>query len=233
MRGQLFLLPNSLGGNSPEDVIPGNVIGKIKELNHFIVENERNARRWIIKCGYEKSIDEIRFFVLNKHTPKSELHDFIKPCLNGLDVGVISEAGVPGIADPGAEIVAIAHKNNIPVKPLTGPSSILLALMASGLNGQSFSFHGYLPVQSNDRKNSLKKLESEAKKTGTTQIFIETPYRNDAMLDSIKKTCQSATLLCIACDITMESEYIKTMNIGRWKKERVDLKKRPCIFLLQ
>lgn len=232
MKGTLYLIPNTLGGDKTTDVIPGGVISKLKELNHFIVENERNARRFLIKCGYSKPIDDINFFLLNKYTTKAEKHEYIKLCREGTDLGVISEAGLPGIADPGAEIVSLAHFTGIHVVPLTGPSSILLALMASGMNGQLFSFHGYLPVKPHERKNKIRELETETKKTGVTQIFIETPYRNNALLEALKETCLDNTRLCIACDITLPGEFIKSQNIIAWKKERVDLHKRPCIFLL-
>lgn len=213
-------------------VIPGKVTEIMRNLDHFIVENERNARRFLIKCGYHKSIDKIKFFILNKHTEKNDKNTFLDPCLSGQDMGVISEAGVPGVADPGAEIVAMAHKRKIVIVPLSGPSSIILALMASGMNGQQFCFHGYLPVKTPERKNRIRQLESEAKRSGYTQIFIETPYRNNALLDSLKDACHPDTFLCIACDITLPAEFIKTMRIREWKKERVDLKKRPSIFLL-
>lgn len=232
MSGKLYLIPNTLGGDDPELVIPGKVLQIMKELDHFIVENERNARRFLIKCGYEKKIDDIRFFILNKHTRNDEKNNFLKPCMEGEDMGIISEAGVPGVADPGAEIVSRAHIRKITTIPLTGPSSVILALMASGLNGQQFSFHGYLPVKPHERKQKIKYLETEAKKTNSTQIFIETPYRNDALFSSLKETCNPNTLLCLACDITLPTEYIKTMKLRDWKKERVDLRKRPCIFLL-
>ncbi len=231
MSAKLYLIPNTLGGDDPENVIPAGVLDVLKELDHFIVENERNARRFLIRCGYKKSIDNIQFFLLNKHTKKNEIHGFLEPCIKGANMGVISEAGVPGIADPGAEVVAIAHKRKIKVIPLTGPSSVVLALMASGLNGQQFCFNGYLPVKPQERKDRIRQLEAETNKTGITQIFIETPYRNNVLFEALINTCRPETLLCIACDITLSGEYIKTMKIREWKKERVDLNKRPCIFL--
>lgn len=232
IKGKLYLVPNTLGGDDPDQVIPDKVLEIMRNLDYFIVENERNARRFLIKCGYQKSIDNIKFFILNKHTPQNEINTFLNPCFDGQDMGIISEAGVPGVADPGVEITSMAHKRKIDVVPLSGPSSIIMALMASGMNGQQFCFHGYLPVKTPERKNKIRQLESEAKKTGYTQLFIETPYRNNALLDSLKATCRPDTLLCIACDITRPAEFIKTMKIKDWKKERVDLKKRPSIFLL-
>lgn len=232
IKGKLYLVPNALGGDDPYQVIPDKVLEIMRNLDYFIVENERNARRFLIKCGYQKSIDNIKFFILNKHTPRNEINTFLNPCFDGQDMGIISEAGVPGVADPGMEITSMAHKRKIDIVPLSGPSSIIMALMASGMNGQQFCFHGYLPVKTPERKNKIRQLESEAKKTGYTQLFIETPYRNNALLDSLKATCRPDTYLCIACDITMPTEYIRTMKIKDWKKERVDLKKRPSIFLL-
>ncbi|MFW5819760.1 MAG: SAM-dependent methyltransferase [Bacteroidota bacterium] len=232
MKGKIYLIPNTLGGENPNDVIPTGVLEILRDLDHFIVENEKSARRFLIKCGYQKPIDDLSFFVLNKHTSKEEINTFLHPCLNGQDMGIISEAGVPGVADPGSDIVAMAHKAKITVVPLSGPSSIILALMASGMNGQHFCFHGYLPVKPHERKSKIRQLEAEAKRTGFTQIFIETPYRNNAVFESLKETCRPDTSLCIACDITMPTEFIKTLTIREWKKERVDLKKRPSIFLL-
>lgn len=232
MKGTLYLLPNTLGGDDHTLVIPSGVIETLNSLNHFIVENERNARRFLIKCGYNKPIDDIKFFLLNKHTTRKEKIQYIKVCTEGTPMGVISEAGLPGIADPGAEIVSLAHNSNIDIVPLTGPSSIFLALMASGMNGQQFRFHGYLPVKPHERKIKIRELENDLRKTSATQIFIETPYRNNNLLQALKENCNPGTRLCIACDITLPTEYIKTLKIAEWKKERVDLHKRPCIFLI-
>lgn len=232
MSAKLYLIPNTLGGDNPDEVIPAGVLSLIHELQYFIVENERNARRFLIKCGYNKPIDDIHFYILNKHTQTDEKKEYLKLCATGKDMGIITEAGLPGIADPGAEIVDMAHKKNIRVIPLTGPSSILLALIASGLNGQEFTFHGYLPVNSLERKNKIKDLELKVRKARTTQIFIETPYRNNSMFTSLLESCSPDTNLCIACDITLPTEFIKTLKVKEWKKERVDLHKRPSIFLL-
>ncbi len=232
MYGKLYLIPNTLGGENASSVLPSGVINIMNQLSHFIVENERTARRFLISCGYDRPIDDIRFYLLNKHTDPSDIPEFLDPCRAEIDMGIISEAGAPGVADPGAEVVNIAHKNNIEVVPLTGPSSVLLALMASGLNGQQFSFHGYLPVKPHERKNQIKKLEAETRNTGFCQIFIETPYRNKTLFKALIETCRDDTRLCIACDLTMKTEFIKTLSIAAWKKERVDLHKRPCIFLL-
>ncbi|HYW96997.1 MAG TPA: SAM-dependent methyltransferase [Bacteroidales bacterium] len=232
MKGNLYMIPNTLGDSPLNMVIPEGVSEIINELDHFIVENIRTARRFLIKCGYHKPIDDIRFFELNKHTSNEEKPTFLQPCHESVSMGIISEAGVPGVADPGAEITAMAHTQGIRVIPLTGPSSMLLALMASGLNGQNFTFHGYLPVDRSQRIKKLRDIEKVATREGQTQLFIETPYRNDRLLEDILKTCDHQTRLCIACDITLEQEYIKTMPVESWKKERVTLHKRPCIFLI-
>ena len=226
------MIPNTLGDSQLNSVIPESVMEIIRELDHFIVENIRTARRYLIKCGYPKPIDDIHFFELNKHTPHELKSGYLSPCHKGISVGIISEAGVPGVADPGAEITALAHQQGIRVIPLTGPSSFLLALMASGLNGQQFCFHGYLPVNNPQRSKKIREIENAAVKYGPTQIFIETPYRNDRMIEELLKTCDKDSLLCIACDITLDSEDIRTMTIAGWKKERVSFHKRPCIFLL-
>ncbi len=226
------MIPNTLGDSKIDLVIPGGVLEIIHDLDHFIVENIRTARRFLIRSGYQKPVDDIHFFELNKHTPEVEKSGFLYPCHNGISMGIISEAGVPGVADPGGEIVSLAHKQGVRVIPLTGPSSLLLALMASGLNGQSFCFHGYLPVNNPMRSKKIREIEHAALKYGQTQMFIETPYRNDRLLEDILKTCGQDTLLCIACDITLVTENIKTMKVGDWKKTRAGFHKRPCIFLL-
>ena len=232
MTGKLYLIPNTLGDSDIQNVIPPEVLNIIAKIDIFIVENIRNARRHIIKCGYPGSIDDITFYELNKHTRQEDISGYLQSCLNGRDIGLISDAGVPGVADPGAEITSLAHEKSIRVIPLTGPSSILLSLMASGLNGQNFVFHGYLPVKPGERVKRLKEIESDAFRLNQTQIFIETPYRNDSMLESLKKTCNPSLRLCIARDISLKEEYIKTLRISAWKKERIALHKRPCIFLI-
>jgi 16S rRNA (cytidine1402-2'-O)-methyltransferase len=232
MPGKLFLIPNTLGDSPIDRVIPRYVQELIGELDHFIVENIRNARRFIIKCGYEKPIDDIKFFELNKHTLKEELYEFLDACMKGTDLGLISEAGAPAVADPGSEISSLAHQKGIRVIPLTGPSSILLSLMASGMNGQHFLFHGYLPVKQNERVKKLKELELAALKLNQTQIFIETPYRNDQLLEDILKSVSANLRLCIACDISLDGESIMTLKISEWKKKKAVYHKRPCIFLI-
>jgi 16S rRNA (cytidine1402-2'-O)-methyltransferase len=231
-KAQLYLIPTSLGECSFERILPAYNAEIVSALRFFIVEDVRAARRFLKKTNPEINIDELTFFELNKHTRADEIANFLKPLADGNDVGVLSEAGCPAIADPGADVVAIAQQKNYRVVPLVGPSSILMALMASGFNGQSFAFVGYLPVQPQERAKALKKLESRAYSEKQTQIFIETPYRNMKMIEDIIAVCQSNTRLCIAADITLETEFIKTKTIKDWKKQLPDLNKRPCIFLL-
>jgi len=233
MSGILYLIPNTLGECNLENVLPSVNLEITREIKHFIVEDVRTARRFLKKVDKEINIDELQFYTLNKHTSPEEISGFLSPLKNGANVGIISEAGCPAIADPGAEIVCIAQAENYKVVPLVGPSSILLALMASGFNGQSFAFVGYLPIQGNERIQTIKQLEKRAQYEKQSQLFIETPYRNMKMLEDILNTCQPKTKLCIACDITLETEYIKTKSIADWKKEKLpDLNKRPCIFLM-
>jgi len=229
--GNLYLIPTLLGDTEPLEVLPLSIKKVIDETNHFIVENEKSARAFIKKVLPSKSQPELVLFVLNKFTEKLEYARFLEPCRLGLPVGILSEAGVPCIADPGAEIVAIAHSESIRVVPMVGPSSILLALMASGFNGQQFAFNGYLPIESQGRKKALRSLEIKAQK-GETQIFMETPYRNMRMMEDALAALDERTLLTIATDITLPTEFIKTQTMAQWKKRLPDLSKRPCIFVL-
>lgn len=228
----LYLIPTSLGETSFDKILPANNTAIITALKYFIVENIRTARRFIKKTNPQINIDELTFFELNQHTSSDQIISFIQPLYDGNDVGIISEAGCPAIADPGAEVVALAQARQFRVIPLIGPSSILLALMASGFNGQSFAFAGYLPIQPNERLKSLKKLENRAYSENQSQLFIETPYRNMKMFDDIISVCQSETRLCVAADITLDSEFIRTKTIREWRKQIPDLNKRPCIFIL-
>ncbi|WP_297333162.1 SAM-dependent methyltransferase [Flavobacterium sp.] len=231
--GKLYLLPVPLGPDAdPKDVLPESVARSIEFIDHYIVENEKTARRFIKAILPTKKQPELILSVLNKHTEPQEHFEFIKPCLEGKNVGLMSEAGCPGVADPGAAIVKLAHSNNIQVVPLTGPSSILLAMMASGMNGQSFAFNGYLPIDKAEKKNALKNYEKLSQDKNQSQLFIETPYRNNKLLDDILATLQPATHLCIAADITLPTEYIKTKTAAQWKKEKPDLHNRPCIFII-
>lgn len=228
----LFLIPTTLGDTELDNIIPANNTQIIRDLKYFIVENLRTARRFLKKTDKEIDIDTLTFYELNKHTDINEITTFLAPLKQGNDVGIISEAGCPAVADPGADVVALAQQQGYNVIPLVGPSSILLSLMGSGFNGQSFAFHGYLPVQQSDKIKALKKLESRIYSEHQTQIFIETPYRNMKMLDDIIATCQPNTKLCIATDITLTTEYIKTKPISAWKKQKPELNKRPTVFLL-
>ncbi len=231
MKGNLYLIPNLLGGDDTS-IVSKNVLESIQKIKHYIVENERDARRYLIKLGIKTAIDDLTFFVLDKHDKRKNISEFIKPLTSGTDMGLISDAGCPAVADPGALIVAEAHKKSIPIFPLVGPSSILLALMASGLNGQQFTFLGYLPIEQAEKSKKIKELERQIAKDGTTQIFIETPYRNDKLFDLIVRSCNKHTSLCIACDISLETQFIKTKTIEAWKKNKPNLHKRPTVFLL-
>lgn len=231
MKGKLYLIPSTIGDTAINDVIPEKVQNIINNINCYIVENERTARRQLIKMGIKTAIDDLTFFVLNKHTDRTQIDKFLHPCIEE-DIGLLSEAGVPAVADPGAEIVALAHQQNIQVVPLVGPSSILLALMASGLNGQSFAFHGYIPVKGPERIKKIKQLESNSASYNQTQIFIEAPYRNNQLLADLIKVCQSNTQICVACNISTKQEYIRTMSAEKWKKNKVDLHKKPTLFLM-
>lgn len=228
----LYLIPTSLGETDLDRILPAYNNEIVNRLDFFIVEDVRTARRFLKKINPATDIDSKTFYVLNQHTRPEEIAGFLKPLSEGREVGVISEAGCPAIADPGADVVAIAQEKGFKVVPLVGPSSILLALMASGFNGQSFAFNGYLPVQPADRTKAIKRLENRAHSEKQSQIFIETPYRNMKMLEDILAVCQPATRLCIAADITLETEFIRTKTIRDWKKQLPDLNKRPCIFIL-
>lgn len=231
--GKLYLLPVPLGEDAdPAQVLPETVSRSIEFIDHYIVENEKTARRFIKAILPSKKQPDLKLSVLNKHTQASDHLEFIKPCLDGVNVGLMSEAGCPGVADPGAAIVKIAHEKGIQVVPLVGPSSILLAMMASGMNGQSFAFNGYLPIDKGEKKTALKNFEKLSQDKSQSQLFIETPYRNNKLIEDLLQTLQPNTHLCIACDITLPTEYIKTKTVAQWKKEMVDLHNRPCIFII-
>lgn len=230
--GKLFLIPTTLGDNEPLEVLPITVKQIIEETNTFIVENDKTARHFIKRIVPEKSQPSLKMFHLNKHTDVMDLPSFLEPCLNGMNIGLLSEAGCPGVADPGADIVKIAHQKNIKVVPLVGPSSILMALMSSGMNGQSFAFNGYLPIDKTERKNEMKRLERLSFEHNQSQIFIETPYRNNKMLEDLSHHLDQNTSICVACDITLPTEFIKTQTAKEWKKNIVDLHKRPTIFII-
>jgi len=230
--GKLYLIPTTLGDNEPLEVLPISVKRVIEETDTFIVENEKTARRFIKKICPEKSQPSLKLFLLNKFTKETDLPSFLEPCLNGTNIGILSEAGCPGVADPGADVVKIAHTKNIKVVPLVGPSSILMAIMSSGLNGQSFAFNGYLPIDRGERKNEIKRLERLSFEHNQSQIFIETPYRNNKMLEDLAAVLDNHTNVSVACDITLSTEFIKTKTANQWKKNKVDLHKRPTIFII-
>ncbi len=232
-KGKLFLIPSTLGDNEPLEVLPISIKRAIEDIDYYIVENEKTARRFIKKISPRKPQPSLRLVTLNKYTEAESLAGFLEPCLEGHDVGVLSEAGCPGIADPGAQVVKIAHEKNIQVIPLVGPSSIILALMASGFNGQNFAFNGYLPIDSAERKKSIKKMEKLSVDLSQSQLCIETPYRNDRLLADMLKSLSPNTRLCIACDITLNTEYIATKTVADWKKGLPQLHKRPAIFIIQ
>ena len=232
MPATLYLFPTQLGDIDFNQIIPQFNLRLITEIKHFIVEDIRSARRFIKRCDQRINIDELTFYVLNKHTSEADIATFINPLIAGNNMGLLSEAGCPAIADPGADVVSIAQKNNIRILPLVGPSSIVLALMASGFNGQSFAFNGYLPIPDAERLKTLKKHENRIYSEDQTQIYIETPYRNMKTLLDIINICQPDTKLCIAADITLLTEFIKTKSLKFWKNNLPDLNKRPCIFVL-
>ncbi|MDP2088966.1 MAG: SAM-dependent methyltransferase [Flavobacteriaceae bacterium] len=232
-KGKLYLIPTTLGENDPMEVLPISVRNTILLLDSFIVENEKTARRFIKNICPEKNQQILKFNLIDKHSDSNLYESYLDECFSGTSVGVISEAGVPGIADPGAEIVKIAHRKNIQVIPLVGPSSILLAMMSSGFNGQNFAFNGYLPIDFNERKSKIRLLEKQSKENNQAQIFIETPFRNNKLLDDLVHTLAPFTKLCIAADLTLPTEYIQTNSIKEWKNKKVDLHKRPAIFIIQ
>ncbi len=233
METALYLIPVLLGDTSVESVLPSYNKEVILGIHHFVVEDVRSARRFLKKVDQTIDIDSLTFYPLNKHTSPDDIAGYLNPLVHGESMGVISEAGCPAVADPGADVVAIAQKKGLRVVPLVGPSSIILSVMASGFNGQSFAFHGYLPIEAGERSKKLKTLEMRIYNEHQTQLFIETPYRNGKIIDDILHNCRPQTKLCIAAGITCADEYIRTMTIKEWKGERIpDLSKTPCIFLL-
>jgi 16S rRNA (cytidine1402-2'-O)-methyltransferase len=230
--GKIFLIPVHLGSEKYKDVIPENVLSVTRSLRIFAVENIRTARRYLRLIDKVFPIDETRFLELNEHTSDSEIGHYLDPVLEGQNMGVMSEAGLPGIADPGAKIISLAHVKNIKVVPLAGPSSIILALIASGLNGQNFTFNGYLPVKPSELSVKLKEIEKKAAE-GYAQIFMEAPYRNQKMLEMVLKTCNNNTLLCVAADISLDTENIRTMTISEWKRNIPFINNRPAVFIIQ
>ncbi len=232
LTGKLYLIPITLGESDPNDVLPQTVKRAIEFIDCYIVENEKTARKFIKSIYPEKVQSSLILSTLNKHTEVAEHNEMIKPCLQGINIGLMSEAGCPGVADPGAVIVKLAHEKEIQVVPLVGPSSILLAMMGSGMNGQSFAFNGYLPIDKSDKKAALKNYEKLSQDKNQSQIFIETPYRNNKLLEDLLQILQPNTHLCIAADITLPTEYIKTYRVADWKKTKIDLHNRPTIFII-
>ena len=231
-KGKLYLIPSPLGDNQPSEVLPEMVFETIGRIRTYVVEEVRTARRFLSRAGLKGKIDTLEFHELNEHTSSEQIEGYLGLFERGEDIGLISEAGLPAVADPGAQLVALCHKRGIEVVPLVGPSSLMLALMASGLNGQSFAFCGYIPAKSDERKSRLKVLEKVSSQLNQTQIIIETPYRNDSLLSDILSVCNPSTRLCIAADITLPTAYIRTASIGDWKKNVPAIGKRPCVFLL-
>jgi 16S rRNA (cytidine1402-2'-O)-methyltransferase len=231
-RGILYLIPSPLGDNAPMEVLPLTVRKVIENIDHFIVENEKDARRFIKRICPKKDQGGLHLYPLNKFTPIEEILTYLEPIIEGISMGVISDAGCPGIADPGAEVVKMAHRKNVTVQPLVGPSSILLALMSSGLNGQNFAFNGYLPIDKLKRKKEIKSLEKKSFDYNQSQLFIETPYRNDQLFSDLLKTLDRNTEICIACDLSLPTEYIKTHTVKEWEKLKISLHKRPAIFII-
>ena len=231
--GKVYLIPTTLGDNAPLEVLPISIKRTIENIDHYIVENEKTAIRFIKKVSPGKSQADIEIETINKYTDPAVIPSFLDPCIHGDNVGVLSEAGCPGIADPGADVVRVAHEKRIQVVPLVGPSSILMAMMSSGMNGQNFAFNGYLPIEAPERKAMIKRLERLSREMGQSQIFMETPYRNDKLLAELTKTLQRSTRLCIATDITLPTEFIQTKIVHEWKELDIDLNKRPTIFIIQ
>ena len=245
-KGLLYLIPSPIGDVAPAEVIPQSVLELLPKINHFVVEELRTVRRYLSNAGLKGKIDSLNFYLLNEHTPKDQVEKYLQILLCGEDVGLISEAGLPAVADPGAYLVELAQRADIEVVPLAGPSSLMMALMASGLNGQCFAFNGYLPVKEPDRSKEIKELERLSAKRGQSQIFIETPYRNERLLADFLQHCAPSTRLTVAADISMPTQFIKTKSIEKWRrivakgaagaadtaKGGFVIGKRPCVFIL-
>ena len=245
-KGLLYLIPSPIGDVAPAEVIPQSVLELLPRINHFVVEELRTVRRYLSNAGLKGKIDSLNFYLLNEHTPKEQVEKYLQILRSGEDVGLISEAGLPAVADPGAYLVELAQRADIEVVPLAGPSSLMMALMASGLNGQCFAFNGYLPVKEPERSKEIKELERLSAKRGQSQIFIETPYRNERLLADFLQNCAPSTRLTVAADISMPTQLIKTKSIEEWRrvvakgaagaadaaKGGFVIGKRPCVFIL-
>ena len=230
--GKLYLIPSPLGDNDPAEVIPAPVLELLKSIGTYVVEEARTVRRYLSRAGLRGHIEELKLVELNEHTTPAEVEAMLSLFADDTNVGLISEAGLPAVADPGSALVALCHRHGITVVPMVGPSSLMMALMSSGLNGQSFAFCGYLPAKTDERRAALRNIEKRSAAEKQTQIFIETPYRNDAMLADLLNFCQTGTRLCIAVNITMPDAYICTKTVGEWKKNPYTIGKRPCVFLI-
>ena len=231
--GKLYLVPNLLGATRPEQVLPQGTLDIVRRLKHFVVENTRTSRRVLSRIGMDNAIDDIEFIELDKHNTRNlDLTEHLGACLQGEDMGLMSEAGTPCVADPGALVVDLAHTAGIQVVPLVGPNAMILALMASGFNGQAFAFHGYLPIKSPERQNAIKGLERRSMANDETELFIETPFRNNAMLQDLCKNLHPSTMLCVASNLTCDDELIISQSIGEWKAFHGDLNKKPAVFLI-
>ncbi len=230
--GTVYLIPTVIAEDSIEDTIPNAIKASILHLDYFLVENVRTARRFISSLNTGRQIDELSFEILDKRTSSEQMTTLFQPVFSGKDIGILSEAGCPGIADPGAMAVSYAHQHSVPVKPLVGPSSFLLALMGSGFSGQSFTFHGYLPIDKAQRIQAIKKLEKQARQLNQTQIFMETPYRNNHLFNDLVQHCQAETMICVAKDVTGPQEFIRSMRVRDWKANKPELHKVPVVFLL-
>ncbi|MGM9742534.1 MAG: SAM-dependent methyltransferase [Candidatus Cryptobacteroides sp.] len=232
VKGRLFLIPSPLGDNDPREVIPDGVLAMLPRLKVYVVEAVRTARRYLSAAGLKGHIQDLEFHELNEHTTAAEVEALIPLFDGGRDVGLITEAGLPAVADPGSQLVRLCHRHGIEVVPMSGPSSLMLALMASGMNGQSFAFMGYLPAKTDERRQALRTLEKHSAAARQTKIFIETPYRNDSLLADILSVCQPSTELCIAADITLPDASIHTRTVSEWKRCNTVIGKRPCVFLI-
>ena len=232
MKGRLFLIPSPLGDNEPAEVIPAGVLSMLPSISTYVVEAVRTARRYLSAAGLKGHVQDLEFHELNEHTTPEEVEALMKLFDDGRDVGLITEAGLPPVADPGAQLVRLCHRHGVEVGPMSGPSSLMLALMASGLNGQSFAFLGYLPAKTEERRQALRSIEKHSSTARQTKIFIETPYRNDSLLADILSVCRADTEVCIAANITMPDAFIRTKTAGEWKKSVPTVGKRPCVFLI-
>ena len=232
MKGRLFLIPSPLGDNEPAEVIPAGVLSMLPSITTYVVEAVRTARRYLSAAGLKGHVQDLEFHELNEHTTPEEVEALMKLFEDGRDIGLITEAGLPAVADPGAQLVRLCHRHGVEVVPMSGPSSLMLALMASGLNGQSFAFLGYLPAKTEERRQALRSIEKHSSTARQTKIFIETPYRNDSLLADILSVCRADTEVCIAANITMPDAFIRTKTAGEWKKAVPTIGKRPCVFLI-